>query len=126
MDFKAEGLKILMYVFSCQSSSFLDYRLHLYDDCFHEWKIIPLHLLGKYFSSSFKFSSNLDFGSKFLEEFSSFDERMIKNWQKYFIAPSITPSCILIQNLRYSSYIKTDSRSVELKLFLNKEYQFHY
>ena len=31
----------------------------LYDDCFHEWKMIPLHLLKKMFGASFKFYSDL-------------------------------------------------------------------
>ena len=37
---------------------------NLCDDCFHEWKIIPLHLLNKYFGPSFKFHSNLHFECK--------------------------------------------------------------
>ena len=44
----------------------------LCDDCFHEWKIIPLDLLNKYFGPSFKFHSNLHFESKLLKDFPSF------------------------------------------------------
>ena len=33
----------------------------LYDDCFHEWKIILLYQLNKTFGPSFKFQSNLSF-----------------------------------------------------------------
>ena len=89
----------------------------LYDDCFHEWKIIPLHLLNKYFGHSFKFHSNLYFESKLLKDFPSFYKQMLINWEKYFIASSITPSCFLSQFLWYNSYIKTDDKAVYLKLF---------
>ena len=121
MDIKAEGLKMLMHVLSCHSSWIKDFS-NLYDDCFLDCKIIHLHLLGKYFGSSIKFSSNLRFESKILEEFPSFDKQMLINQQKYFIAPPITPSCILIQFFWYSSYMKIDNSSVELKFFFNKEY----
>ena len=33
----------------------------LYDDCFHEWKIILFYQLNKTFGPSFKFHSNLSF-----------------------------------------------------------------
>lgn len=46
----------------------------LYNDCFQKWKIIPLHLLGKYFGFSFKVHSKLHFGSEVLvlEDFPSY------------------------------------------------------
>ena len=60
MDFKAGGLKTLdtRFKIQCLQCSWVK-KLH--DDCFHEWKIIPLHLLGKYFGSSFKFHFSLHF-----------------------------------------------------------------
>ena len=81
----------------------------LYDDCFHEWKIIPLHLLNKYLGPSFKFDSNLHFESKLLKDFPSFYKQILMNWKKYFIASPITPSCVLSQFLWYNSYIKIDN-----------------
>ena len=56
----------------------------LYDVCFHEWKIIHLHLLNKYFGPSFKFHSNPHFESKVLKDFPSFYEQMLMNWKKIF------------------------------------------
>ena len=52
----------------------------LYDDCFHEWKIILLYLLSK--GSSFKFHSNLHFENKLLNDFPSFYKQMLTNWKK--------------------------------------------
>ena len=45
----------------------------LYDNCFHERKII-LNILNKYFGHSVKFHSNLHFESKLLKDIPSFQE----------------------------------------------------
>ena len=54
----------------------------LYDDCLHEWKIIPLHLLNKCFGPSVKFYSNLPFKNKLLKDFPSFYKQMLMNSKK--------------------------------------------
>ena len=83
MEFKAGDIKIV-------DTRFKFVSLHcfwvkkLYDDCFHEWKLIHLNLLNKYFGPSFKFHSNLQFESKFLKDFPSFYKQMLMNWIKYF------------------------------------------
>ena len=71
MEFKAGGLKNVDIRFKFVSLQCSWYK-KLYDDCFHEWKIIPLHLLNKCFGPSFKFDSNLHFESKLLKHFASF------------------------------------------------------
>ena len=45
----------------------------LYDDCFHEWRIIPLYQLNKTFGPSFTFDSNLSFKKSSLNYFLSTD-----------------------------------------------------
>ena len=96
----------------------------LYDDCFHEWKIIPLHLLNKCFDPSFKFQSNLNFESKLLKHVPSFSKQIRMNWKKYFIACPITPSAILSQYILYNGYFKTDNKAVCLKSFSTKYINF--
>ena len=95
MEFRAGGLKSVDIRF--KFVSFQCYWVKLYDHCFYEWKIIPLHLLNNYFGPSFKFRSNLHFESKLLKDFPSFYKKTLKNWNKYFIASPITPSCVLSQ-----------------------------
>ena len=85
---------------------------------------IHLHLLCKYFGPSFKFHSNLHFESKILKDFRSFYKQMLMNWKKYFMAPPITPSCVLGQFLWYNSYIKIDKKAVYLNLFSAKNINF--
>ena len=60
MEFQAGGLKNVDIRFRFVSLQ-CSWVKKLYDNCFHEWKIIPLHLRNKYFGPSFKFHSNLHF-----------------------------------------------------------------
>ena len=63
MKFRAGGLKMLIYVLDLLVFSVLGLK-KLCDDYYHEWKIIHLHLLNKFFGLNFKFHSNLHFTSQ--------------------------------------------------------------
>ena len=67
MEFKTEGLKNVDIRFKFVSLQCSWVKI-LYDDCFHAWMLIPLHLLNKYFDLSFKFHSKLHFESNELEK----------------------------------------------------------
>ena len=124
MEFKAGDLKNVDIRFKFVSLR-CSWVKKLYDDCFHEWKIIPLHLLNKCFGPSFKFHSNLHFESKLLKHFPSFYKQILVNWKKYFIASPITPSGhLLSQFICYNSYIKIDNKVVYLKPFSTKNINF--
>ena len=83
------------------------------DDCFNEWKIIPLRLLNKYFRPSFKFHSNFHFESK-LKGFPSFHRHPFTNELEnlFNCTPPKTLSCVLSQFLWYNNYIKTDNKAI--------------
>ena len=51
----------------------------LYDDKFHEWKLIPLHLIKLTFRINFKFHSNLDFDDSKILTFPSFYKQLFRN-----------------------------------------------
>ena len=123
MDFKAGGLKNFDIRFKFVSLQ-CSWIKKVYDDCFHEWEIIPLHLLDKCFGPSVKFHSNLRFESKLLKHFPSFYKQILMNWKKYFIVPPITISDILVQLIWYNSYIKIDKKAVYLKSFSTKNINF--
>ena len=57
-NFKTGGLKNVDVCVKFVSLQFTWVK-KLYDDCFHEGKIIPLHLLSKYFGLHFKFCKKL-------------------------------------------------------------------
>ena len=71
-DFKHGGLKnvnIQKKKISLQCS----WVRRLYDDSFHEWKVILLKLTKKSFESHFKLHSNLLFNISCINDFPSFD-----------------------------------------------------
>ena len=54
----------------------------LYDDKFHEWKLIPFHLIKSTFGINFKFHSNLDFDDSKILTFPSFYKQFFRIWRK--------------------------------------------
>ena len=71
MEFRGGGLKSVDIRFKLVSLQ-CSLVIKLFNDCFHEWKIVPLRLLNKYFGPSFKFYYNLHFESKLLKDFHPF------------------------------------------------------
>ena len=88
-----------------------------YNDSFHEWKIIPLHLISNSFGKSFIFHSNLSFKRKLIKSFSSFYKENLLNWKTFFSRTPEIPSCILSQLLWYNIYIQSDEGDIHLPRF---------
>ena len=76
----------------------------LCDGNFHEWKIVPSHLINKYFGKSFKFHSCLSFDHK-LPKFPKFCKNILFQWSSSFSASSELPSCILSNFLWFNKHI---------------------
>ena len=53
---------------------------------FHEWKIIPSHLISKYFGKSFKFHSYVSFDCKLLIKLPKFYKNISFQWSSSFFA----------------------------------------
>ena len=122
-DFKHGGLKnvnIQKKIISLQCS----WVRRLYDDSFHEWKVIPLKLIKKSFGSHFKFHSNLLFNISCINDFPSFYLDIFCNWKKYFSTNPETPSCILSQYLWFNKFIIVDNFYVNFTNFSNKNINF--
>ena len=93
-DYKAGGLKnvdIPNKIIPLQCS----WIRRLYDNSFHEWKLIALYLIEKSFSRSFKFHSNLLFNGSKAKFFPSFYRENILYWKKHLNMMTEIPSCIL-------------------------------
>ena len=71
----------------------------LYDNYFHEWKIIPLYLLKKTFSPSFKFHSNLSCNKSNLKKLLPFYRQMVISWSQYLSSSPETLSQVFPQFL---------------------------
>ena len=72
------------------------------DNSFHEWKLIPLHLIEKSFGTSFKFHSNLLFKINKTKFFPPFFWETFLNKKKHLAMMTEIPSCILPQYLWYN------------------------
>ena len=78
----------------------------LYDDSFHEWKIIPLHLISRTFGKSFIFHSNLSFKKKLIKSFPSFYKKILLKGKTFFLRHQCKkPSSVLSQFLWYNIYL---------------------
>ena len=84
----------------------------LYDNPFHEWKLILLYLIEKSFSSLFKFHSNLLFESNKTKFSPSFYREIIFYWKHHLAMMTEIPSYILPQYLWYNANIQVDKTSI--------------
>ena len=122
-DYKDGGLKnvdIREKIISLQCS----WIKRLYDDSFHEWKIIPLHLISKIFGNSFIFHSNLSFKKKLIKSFPSFYKEILLNWKTFFSKTPKTPPSILSLFLWYNIYIQIDEGDLHLSRSSQKSLSF--
>ena len=120
-DYKAGGLKnvdILSKIIALQCC----WIRRLYENYFHEWKLIPLYLIEKSFGTAFKFHSNLLFKGNKIKFFPSFYSQIILNWKKCLAMITEVPSCILSQYLWFNRSIQVDNFSVYFLKFSTEIY----
>ena len=96
----------------------------LYNDCFHEWKIIRLNPLKKPFGPSFKFHSDLSFKKSSLKKLLPFYRHMLNSWSQSLSGSPETSSQILSQFLWFNKYIKTEGTVIHFPNFPNKDINF--
>lgn len=92
MDFKALGFKNI-YIWLTFVSLQCSWVKKLYDNCFHEWKIVLLHLLAQYFDFTLNFT--VIFKDNTMKNVPSLYKQMLMNWKKKKKLYPVTPSCIL-------------------------------
>ena len=95
----------------------------LYDDSFHEWKLIPLHLINTTITPAFKFHPSLALSFQ-LDEFPKFYQNIFQFWSTCFRSASIVPSITLFELLWFNRNIKVDNRPVLFKHFSEKGVNF--
>ena len=92
----------------------------LFEDDFHDWKVIPLFLIGKHLGKNFKFHNNIDISNDILSKFPSFYQDIFIKWINNFTSKSTLPSMILSEVIWFNSNIKVDSKPVHFSFFLTK------
>ena len=96
----------------------------LYDENFHEWKIIPSYLIKTIFFKNFKFHPCLDPSKRSLKNTPNFYKEMITNWVKCLSYSPSLPSAILSQFWWLNANIKINNRSILISDFARKNINF--
>ena len=89
----------------------------LYNNSFHERKLIPLYLIEKFFGMLIKFHSNLLCKSNKTKFFPSFYREISLYWKKHLIMMTEIPSFILSQYLWYNANIQIDKTTIHFSRF---------
>ena len=82
----------------------------LFDENFHDWKIIPLHIIHKSLGKKFVLHSNLKVNKKLTKSFPKYYREIINTWgSKFSCTNFMVPSAILSQFLWFNSQIGNKS-----------------
>ena len=92
----------------------------LFEDDFHNLKVIPLLLISKHLGKSFRFHNNIDISNEILSKFPSFYQDVFIKWINNFTSKSILLSMFLSNVNWFNSNIRADSEPVHFSLFLAK------
>ena len=95
----------------------------LYDDSFHERKLIPLHLINTTIIPAFKFHPSLALCFQ-LDKFPNFYQNIFQFWSICFHSAPAVPSIILFEFLWFNRNIKVNNRPIFFKYFSEKGVNF--
>ena len=61
----------------------------LFEDDFHDWKVMPLFLIGKHLGKKFKFDNTIDMNNDILSKFPSFYQDIFMIWINNFTSKQL-------------------------------------
>ena len=95
-----------------------------YDGNHHDWKVIPLYFIYKYFGKNFHFVSNLLFNLALAGNFPKFYKQILISWNNYIVYNYEVPSCIWSSFLWYNKHILFNNKPVYLSSVSDKNVNF--
>ena len=122
-NYENGGLKnvnIAAKISSLQSS----WIKRLFDENFHDWKIIPLHIVHKSLGKMSVFHSNLKVNKKLTKSFPKYYREIINTWGSKFSCQTLVPSAILSQFLWFNSQVQIGNKSVFFSSFSERNINF--
>ena len=96
----------------------------LFDENFHDWKIIPLHIIHKSLGKKFVFHSNLKVNKKLTKSFLKYYREIINTWGSKFLCQTLEQSAILSQFLWFNSQIQIGNKGVFFSSFTERNINF--
>ena len=100
----------------------LDKRL--FDNNFHQLKLIPLYLIRQYLGKNFKFHFNLEVSHSILCKFPILNKEILFRWGRYLSSPATLPSTVACQFIWYNKRIQIRHKSIYLYNFSNRNLNF--
>ena len=88
---------------------------NLFEDNFHDWKIIPLFLIGEHLGKNFKFHSNIDLRNDIFSKFPSFYQDTFIKWINNYTEKSTLRSMICLNLFGLTQILRL---TVSLCIFL--------
>ena len=96
----------------------------LFDENFHDWKILPLPIIHKSLGKKFVFHSNLKVNKKLTKSFPKYYREIINTWGSKFSCQTLVPSAILSQFLWFNSQVQIGNKSVFFSSFSERNINF--
>ena len=96
----------------------------LYYGNHHDWKVIPLYFINKYFVKNFHFHWNLCFNLSLVDSFDVFYKQIFIKQSNYFVSNFEVPSFIQSNSLWYNNHILIDNKPVYLSSFSDKNVNY--
>ena len=118
-NYENGGLKnvgIMYKVVSLQCS----WIKRLYDNSWHNWKVIPLHMIIQKLGEEFLFHSNLDVNPKQINHFPQYYQEIFRKWSSNLSLSSNIPSTITSQVIWFTKHIKIDNKPLYNNSLANK------
>ena len=95
-DYEYGGLKNID-IFSKVVTLQCSWIKRLFDNNFHQWKLIPLYLIVQFLGKNFKFHYNLEVSHSILYKFPIFYKEIFIRWSKHRFSPATLPSTVACQ-----------------------------
>ena len=77
----------------------------LFDNNFHQWKVISLYPIRQYLGKNFKFHSNLEVSHSILCKFPKFYNEIFTRWGKHLSSLATLPSSVTCQFIWCNKHI---------------------
>ena len=107
---KIRKLKRVLYVYfifkSCKLTMLLD-KKRLFDNNFHQWKVILLYLIRQYSGKIFKFHFHLEVNHSILCNFPKFYKNVFIIWGEHLSSLANLQSTVPCQFIWYNNHIQT-------------------
>ena len=119
-----ESGRLKNFIFSKVVSLQCSWIKRLFDNNFHQWKLIPFYLIRQYLAKNFKFYSNLEVSHSILCKFSKFYKEIFIRRDKHLSSPVTLPSTVACQFIWYNKHVQIDNKSIYLYNFSNRNLNF--